>query len=47
MCKRPSSVSKQVHHITEEGVVSPSYVCPFPPCPFHTSIVLEAWTVIR
>jgi hypothetical protein len=31
------------HTVSDDGVVSPSDVCPFPPCTFHQFIVLDDW----
>lgn len=31
------------HRVTDDGVVSPSDVCPYPPCTFHVFIVLDDW----
>lgn len=32
-----------VHAIDANGVVSPSVVCPYPPCVFHVFVRLEEW----
>ena len=31
------------HIVTAGGVVTPSDVCPFPPCTFHDFVVLDDW----
>lgn len=31
------------HVVTAGGVVTPSNVCPFPPCTFHKMIALDDW----
>jgi hypothetical protein len=31
------------HTVSADGVVSPSDVCPFPPCTFHQFITLDDW----
>lgn len=31
------------HTVANDGTVSPSDVCPFPPCTFHQFIFLEDW----
>jgi hypothetical protein len=29
--------------VADDGTVSPSYVCPFPPCTFHLFVRLDGW----
>lgn len=31
------------HTVAVDGVVSPSDVCPYPPCTFHAFIALDDW----
>jgi hypothetical protein len=31
------------HTVADDGTVSPSDVCPYPPCKFHEFVVLEDW----
>lgn len=31
------------HTVASGGIVTPSDVCPFPPCTFHEFIVLDDW----
>jgi hypothetical protein len=31
------------HRIATDGRVSPSVVCPYPPCAFHVFMKLEGW----
>lgn len=31
------------HTVADDGTVSPSDVCPFPPCTFHEFIALDDW----
>jgi hypothetical protein len=31
------------HVVTAGGVVTPSDICPFPPCTFHKTIALDDW----
>lgn len=31
------------HTVADDGIVSPSDVCPFPPCTFHRHIALDDW----
>lgn len=42
-CGELSSLRK--HSVAPNGTVSPSYVCPFPPCTFHEWVRLEGWEV--
>ena len=32
------------HAISEEGMVSPSVVCPFEPCTYHEIVQRDGWT---
>jgi C4-type Zn-finger protein len=41
-CDKEVSVSRAVHAVSDDGVVSPSMVCPH--CPFHEFIRLEGWS---
>ncbi len=43
-CGGESTLSKRVHDVAPDGSVTPSYVCPFPPCTFHEWVRLEGWT---
>lgn len=44
LCHKTQSVGiGRNHRVADCGTVSPSYVCAFPPCTFHTSIVLADW----
>ncbi len=31
------------HTVADDGTVSPSDVCPFPPCPFHEFVICDDW----
>ncbi len=42
-CGKAQSMTSRIHRVGWDGSVSPSYVCAFPPCAFHTSIRLEGW----
>ena len=42
-CGKDWTMSKRVHSISDDGTVSPSYVCPGPPCTFHQFVRLEGW----
>lgn len=42
-CGKEGTLSKHVHKIADDGTVTPSDVCPFPPCTFHRWIKLEGW----
>ena len=43
LCNKVSMVGRN-HTVTDDGVVSPSYVCPFSPCTFHEFVRLNDWT---
>jgi hypothetical protein len=42
ICKKVSMVGHN-HTVADDGTVSPSYVCPFPPCTFHEFVQLDDW----
>jgi hypothetical protein len=42
LCGKVSMVGRN-HMVADDGVVSPSYVCPFPPCAFHEFVRLNDW----
>lgn len=46
ICGKVSMVGRN-HTVLDDGTVSPSYVCPFPPCPFHEFVRLDAWSGLR
>jgi hypothetical protein len=33
------------HNIATDGIVSPSVVCPYPPCTFHEFIQILGWLI--
>jgi hypothetical protein len=41
-CKRGALLGSN-HVVVAGGIVSPSVVCPFPPCTFHDFVVLDDW----
>lgn len=41
-CGKLSTVGKN-HTVSADGAVTPSYVCPFKPCTWHTGIMLGDW----
>lgn len=43
VCKNPGVLRSYRHGIDTHGVVSPSYVCPYKPCPFHRFVTLVGW----
>jgi hypothetical protein len=38
-----SSMVGRAHRVANNGEVSPSFVCPHPPCTFHEWITLADW----
>lgn len=42
ICAKVSMVGRN-HDVADDGTVSPSYVCPFPPCTFHAFVRLDDW----
>ena len=43
-CGKSLMMSRAVHSVDAAGTVSPSMVCPYPPCGFHEFIQLEEWS---
>lgn len=45
-CRKESTLWSTLggHAIRRDGEVSPSVVCPFPPCTFHEFVRLDGWT---
>ncbi len=41
-CGKVSLIGRH-HDVSSSGIVSPSYVCPFPPCAFHEFVRLDDW----
>lgn len=41
LCGNVSSLSD--HTIDNEGVVTPSLICPYPGCSFHEHVILQDW----
>lgn len=44
-CGETSTISRRVHSVADDGTVTPSYVCPYPPCTFHAFVVLDDWSL--
>jgi hypothetical protein len=42
-CNKVSLLRSSVHAVADDGTVTPSYVCPYPPCAFHEWVRLEGW----
>ena len=47
MCCCPSghlgTLSRKIHQVSNEGIISPSYVCPNNGCDFHEYVELAGW----
>lgn len=44
MCGKSGTLHPNIHTISVTGIVSPSMVCPYPPCSFHEFIRLDGWS---
>ncbi len=44
-CNQPACVSKLVHSVSTDGVVTPSWICPHAWCGFHDWIRLDDWSL--
>lgn len=42
-CGKTSSLGP-LHTVADDGTVTPSFVCPHAPCPFHEWVRLLDWT---
>ncbi len=45
-CGKASTMSTRIHSVTADGTVTPSYVCPHTPCPFHKYVRLADWVPV-